>query len=254
VAVLRLDIAGIGDSPPAPGRPESVVYPPDALRDVSAAVSFVRQELGVPQVHLLGLCSGAYHAFKAAAAGLPIASAVIVNPLTFCWKEGMVLNDADTLQMTARYRRALWQGHTWRRLIGCRLNVRTIARATAQRGWSRLRHAGLELARSLHIELDDDLAAELHAAARRGVRLAFVFAQDDPGLRLLREQGGRAVQRLVAAGCITIDRIADADHTFTRAEARDRLVAVLDRLMFAQQEAAQPVAARPELRRAPRAA
>ena len=65
-----------------------------------------------------------------------------------------------------------------------------------------------------------------------GRAIAFVFASADPGRKLLELQGGRAVKRLVEQGRISIDLIDGADHTFTRAEARERLVAVLERLLF----------------------
>jgi len=254
VVVLRLDIAGIGDSPAARGGAENVVYPSHATRDIAAALAFLQREVGARELHLLGLCSGAYHAFKAAVAGQAVASAVVVNPLTFFWKEGMKLNvdlqDADTLQMTARYRRALWRSETWRRLLRWRLDLRTIGRAVARRAWDSLRHRGRELARTLHIMTHDDLAAELNAAAEHGTRIAFVFASGDPGRKLLELQGGRAVRRLLDQRRISIDLIDGADHTFTRAEARERLVAVLERLMFTpvSQPADGPAPVAPPLR------
>ena len=74
----------------------------------------------------------------------------MINPLTFFWKEGMTLTDlqgADTLQMTARYRRALWHGETWRRLLYWRLDLRTIGRAVVHRVTDTVRHRARELAR-----------------------------------------------------------------------------------------------------------
>ena len=42
--VLRLDLSGIGDSPPRPGEPENVVYSDRALADVAAAVACLRRQ------------------------------------------------------------------------------------------------------------------------------------------------------------------------------------------------------------------
>src|SRR5262249_1267225 len=65
--VLRLDNSGIGDSRPRPGEAENVVYSGRALEDVAAALSFLRRQPGVLDCRAVGLCSGAYHAFKSAA-------------------------------------------------------------------------------------------------------------------------------------------------------------------------------------------
>jgi hypothetical protein len=90
----------------------------------------------------------------------------------------------------------------------------------------------VEAARMLHIPLRHNLARELEAAAQHGVRLRFVFAQRAPGFVLLRKQSGHAMQRLLEKQLASIDFIPNADHTFTRLEARERLVAALDRLML----------------------
>src|SRR5262249_2906238 len=71
--VLRMDIAGIGDSTSRAGKAENVVYPPEALQDISSAIDYLRREWQAAEFHAIGLCSGAYHSFKAAAAGLPLA-------------------------------------------------------------------------------------------------------------------------------------------------------------------------------------
>lgn len=60
------------------------------------------------------------------------------------------------------------------------------------------------------------------------------------------------MKRLADQGRISIDLIDGADHTFTRAEVRERLVAVLERLLFtpASQPADGPAPAHPPLRSA----
>ena len=84
----------------------------------------------------------------------------------------------------------------------------------------------------MHIPLRHDLARELDAAARQGIELRFVFAADAPGYALLRKQGGRAITRLQGRGAATLDFVAGADHTFTRADARERLLQILDQRMW----------------------
>src|SRR5206468_1987528 len=83
--VLRLDITGIGENPPRPGEPDNVVYSPRALEDIHDAIVWLRRQPGVSDLRVVGLCSGAYHAIKSAAAGDPVSGIVSINPLTFHW-------------------------------------------------------------------------------------------------------------------------------------------------------------------------
>src|SRR6202011_2523644 len=89
--VLRMDIAGIGDSPASAGEPDNVVYSSHALRDVSKAIEYLQRHWGAHELRAVGLCSGAYHALKAGVARLPLTGVVIINPLTFFWKKDMSL-------------------------------------------------------------------------------------------------------------------------------------------------------------------
>ncbi len=235
MTVLRLDIAGIGDSPPRPGTRENVVYSPHAIDDVAAALSFLRSQVGASECHLVGLCSGAYHAFKAAVAGQPVASALMINPLTYFWKEGTRLSDVkdyEIVELTAKFRGKLFTREPWLKLLHGELDVRLVAEVAARRAWGLVAPHLVEAARALRIPLRHNLARELEGAARQGIRLRFVFAERAPGFALLRKQSGRAMQRLLEQQAASIDFIANADHTFTRLEARERLVAVLDRLVL----------------------
>ena len=78
------------------------------------------------RVHIIGLCSGAYHGFKAAAAGLPLSSIVVVNPLTFFWKPGMSLEYADfqVTSETNRYARSSRSLSSWLKLLRGQVDLR----------------------------------------------------------------------------------------------------------------------------------
>lgn len=234
MTVLRLDIAGIGDSPPRAGAQENVVYSPHATQDVAAALNYLRTQVGASECHLVGLCSGAYHSFKAAVAGQPVASAMMINPLTYFWKEGTQLSDVKEYELdelSSKFRGKVFTREPWLKLLRGQLDVRLVSAVATRRFWGLLAPQLTEAARVLHIPLRHNLARELESAVQRGIRLRFVFAQRAPGFVLLRKQSGRAMQRLLERKAATIDFIPDADHTFTRLEARERLVEVLDRLM-----------------------
>lgn len=90
--VLRMDLAGLGDSFARSGRPAGEVYPEAAIEDMRIAIDFLRQRFGVSDITLAGLCSGAYHSLSAAEAALPVNRVLMVNPLNFRWHEGMTLD------------------------------------------------------------------------------------------------------------------------------------------------------------------
>ncbi len=93
--VLRLDVSGLGESAPRPPEPENVVYTRHATADVAAAVRFVHERFGPIPCDAMGICSGAYHTLKAAVAGVPLRGIVVINPLTFFWKDGMPLDEPE---------------------------------------------------------------------------------------------------------------------------------------------------------------
>jgi alpha/beta superfamily hydrolase len=244
-AVLRLDIAGIGDSDPRSAEAENVVYPHAALEDVHSGIEFLRREAGTTDVRVVGLCSGAYHGFKAAVARLPLSAALIVNPLTFFWKDGMSLaypshRVAADIQ---RYRSNAFSLVSWGKLLSGGVDLRQLSGVLRQ-------HLGTALAKPVHAmarafgrPFPDDLPTELRHAANAGIGLNFVFSDSDPGLELLRQGGGRSARHMLADGELSVTVIAGADHTFTDLNARAALVEVLTRAVHLPPRGAANVAA-----------
>jgi predicted alpha/beta hydrolase len=244
IVVLRLDISGVGDSPARPGCKEDVVYEPEAVQDVEVAVRYVRDVLGIPNVGLVGYCSGSYSAFKAAIARAPVQSLVLVNQLVFFWKPGMSLNgstsEAQVAYATRNYRRHIMQASRWRSLL---LDRRKIAYAV-QVLWHRSRtiaqHRLRDMARRLGLPLKDDLGRGLRELARREVSMNFIFASGDPGEELLRASGGSVVNRLLREGALQIQSIKGADHEFTLLTHRLKLEQELFNLLAALSAPAKP--------------
>lgn len=233
ITVLRMDLSGVGDSDARVGAPENVVYSAHAVADVADALAYLRGELRAGDCHLLGLCSGGYHAFKAAVAGQPVVSSTVINPLTYFWRDGDTLRDVKDYELGAlasRYRDKILTREPWLKLLRGQLDARVIIEVSLRRTWSHIGPHLLRLARRLRIPLREDLAGELALAVRQGIHLRFVFAAQAPGYELLRRQGGSAIDKLVERQLASLDFVPDADHTFTRLEARERLVALLDRL------------------------
>ena len=236
--VLRLDVAGIGDSPrhasPDPQRrPEH--YDARCVDDIARAVAWLRREHDVGDVTVMGLCSGAFHAWQAALAGADVQQVVAINPLVFHWTPEISLeptaNAFGQIRIAGDAVRSLRDPARWWKLVTGRVNWRVIGRALAARARHALRLRARGVARSLGWPLDNDLAAELAQASDRGVSLNFVFSCHEPGLTLLREEAGRRGMRLARDSRVKVCVIAHADHTFAGTAGRAALYASLDTLV-----------------------
>ena len=227
--VLRVDLSGLGDSRARPGEPESSVYSARALEDVAVALEYLRREHGLRECRAIGLCSGAYHAFKAAVAGQPVDAVIAINPLTFFWNEGDSLDYAPhiVVETAERHAQAFTSVEKWRKLLRGKVDVRAAIEVLARHTASRLLNRARAVSRRFGLPLQGDLGAELEAVARRGVDLRFVLASDDPGLGLLRLQGGSVVSQLRERGALSIAMIDGPDHTFTRLWSHAELGEVL---------------------------
>ena len=227
--VLRYDVSGIGDSLPHSGAPENEVYTRHAVADLEAALAFIRSRFGVARVETLGLCSGAYHSFKGAVAGLPIDGLFVANPLVFFWKPGMSLDypPFQMVQAAEQLQRSMLQAGKWIKLLRGQVDLREVLRVVAHRAEDRARSLGREVARAEHLPVRDDLAAELTTVVRRGVALRFLFSVGDPGESLLRVGAGLTLSRLERRGALRIDHLADCDHSLSSAWMHEALWATI---------------------------
>jgi len=233
--VLRVDLAGIGDSQTLPGREENVVYAPDAVEHVCAAAEFMRSRYGIQDLTLAGICSGAYHGLRAAASGLKVERLLLVNPQTFFWKEGMsldALTSAEVVRNPKVYRRRLLSFTAWRRVLKGEVNLWRILMVFARRTLMSLESKARDWTRAVGFRLADDLGHDLEAIVGRGVRMVFAFAPGEPGLALLRLQGGSSVRKL-GEKC-RIRTLAHGDHTFSERGPRRVLEECLSDELFSR--------------------
>lgn len=232
--VLRMDLSGLGDSPARPGRPENEVFPIDALADIRCALEYMRSRYGCRELTLLGLCSGAYHAFRAASAGLPVNRILLVNPETFFWAEGTNVRDiqlADLVHTPSIYRERALSLANWRRLLTGQVDVGYIGEMFLRRLLFALQFLGRDLMKRAGLTPAQDLGRELERIAARGVRTVMVFAKGEPGIEVLRLEAGSTVTRLRDQLLVRI--IESGDHTFSRSGPRQVLERVLSEELFA---------------------
>jgi alpha-beta hydrolase superfamily lysophospholipase len=233
--VLRMDLAGLGDSRTHSGQAANVVFPETALDDIRAALQLLRNRYAVGDVTLFGLCSGAYHALRAAAAGLPANRILMVNPQNYFWKSGMTLDDlqvAEVVRNPVVYRQRLSSWAAWKRLMTGKVDVTRIAKIYMVRPLLALGSSLRDAARWTGIRLKYDLGRELEEIDARGVKIVFVFARDEPGIDLLKIEAGSSLRRLGERCRMRI--IDDADHVFSQSGPRAALQDILSEELFAR--------------------
>jgi alpha-beta hydrolase superfamily lysophospholipase len=246
--VLRMDLAGLGDSGTRPGQRDNEVFPPTALEDMRAAVDFIRGRYGVDDITLGGLCSGAYHALRAAVAGFSLNRILMINPQNFFWNEGDTLEDlqlAEVVRNPAVYRERVFSATAWQRLLTGQVNVWRLVAVYVHRFFLAFESTFRDLARSLGIRLPRDLGRELEDLGARGVDAIFVFAPEDPGIGLLKLQAGSSLRRLGER--LRVHIVDGADHNFSRSGPRAQMERILCDELFDDNEWAGTALTPPQL-------
>ncbi|HEV3083150.1 MAG TPA: alpha/beta fold hydrolase, partial [Gemmataceae bacterium] len=175
--VLRLDLGGLGDSTTGPGCRNDEVFPEAAMDEIRAAIEYLRVHYGVENITVGGVCSGAYHALRAAVAELPVNQVFLVNPQNYFWKKGMRIDElhlAEVVQKPTLYVSQLFSRNAWNRLLHGDVSLVRIFRIYVNRILLAFESTLRELARRLTIALPQDLGAELRTICDRGVRVLFV--------------------------------------------------------------------------------
>jgi hypothetical protein len=233
--VLRMDLAGLGDSGTRAGSPEDEVFPSAALDDIRAGIEILRTRYGIRDITLAGLCSGAYHALRAAVAGVPAGRILMVNPQNFFWKKGTMLEDlqmAEVIVNPGVYRQRVFSGAAWKKLLSGQVNVWRIVQIYVHRGLLPMKSTLRDLARRLRIRLPYDLGWELEEIVARGVQIVFVFAHGEPGIDLLKIEAGSSVKRIGDRCRVRI--IESADHVFSHSGPRAALEEILSEELSAR--------------------
>ncbi|MDO9235243.1 MAG: hypothetical protein Q7U28_04310 [Aquabacterium sp.] len=229
---LRIDLPGLGNSPAKDGEPACEIHQRQATQDILAAVTHMQTGHGLQQVHLIGLCSGAFHALSAAFEGVPIRSVTAINQMVYFWQDNMPLagegSAAVVVAITQNVGRNLSDPQRWLKLLRGEVHVRVILRALARRQKQRFELAFRSLARYVRWPLKHDLHTSLLQAAASGKHVHLIFSEGESGLTMVQEQAGQAVTRLIKHQQMTVTVMPQTDHTFTQQHAQQALFDVVD--------------------------
>jgi alpha-beta hydrolase superfamily lysophospholipase len=219
VPSLRLDLPGIGDAEgPVVAYPEDSLFHDDGLLDAVAAALDAMTERGTDRRFLLlGLCSGAYWAFRTAIDDARVSGVVLINQRVVAWDEGLA---------PSRYvRRLLTERLSWSRIR----RVVTVPLAMTVMRWlltSPMRWVRKARRRS---PASRDFEQLLERLAMSQTRTTYLFAHREPLYDELLRAGW--LERLRQTGRFTVERVAVADHTLRPLWAQSQLHAGLDRAL-----------------------
>jgi pimeloyl-ACP methyl ester carboxylesterase len=225
--VLRMDPAGIGDSDAMPDGPDEVLYSREAVDDPIAAFDRLEGEAPAGFV-VVGTCSGAHFAWHAAIRDARVVGVALINLQRFVWKEGDSLEIAMRNQMrsTGAYRAMALRADTWKRLLTGQIHVVAITRELGRRILGRI------VGKVTRFVVTDPAVRGLKALAARGVRVLFVFGEDDGGRDEFAAHVGKEASIGGIAPTASVEIHTRADHNFSQRDPRRklhaRLVAFLD--------------------------
>ncbi len=206
---VRLDLSGLGESPPRPGQQPHLVYPPEALEDISLAVATLVAE-NPDGVVLSGLCSGAYHSIEGGMAP-GVRGVVPINPwMSFEPEEvrrgGELAEGRSAVRPYEGWIQALLRFH-WLADLGDR-------RAPAIFWWALTK-----------LRLYSDPAAAIERLAGRGVRVLLICG-DFEGRQFTR-RARFTMRRLQRSGLVRLELLPGSDHTLFGAAARAQACEIL---------------------------
>ena len=210
---LRFDLSGVGESETATDQDS---YEARTDREVGEALNVLGARTPADRFVLVGLCSGADNALRAALRDPRVAGAVLIEGYAF-GSQGYLLD---------YYSRRLIRPETWRRLVHGRISVRDVVAGIS--GIRRRRPAPAaepdDAERFFRMPPPDRIVADLRELASRGTELLFVLSRDSPSEYNFRRIIKPVLQSGALQSRVEVKTFSDTDHTFSRLGLRAQLV------------------------------
>ncbi|HEY8573533.1 serine aminopeptidase domain-containing protein [Phenylobacterium sp.] len=214
LAVLRLDFAGLGESPSVDAW-RSHVFESSRTAELTHAVDLLRG-LGCGRIAMTGVCSGAYHALEAALGDPRIGKIIAFNP-RLSWTPGARLIPNEAEPPRARLS-SLGRAEPWRRLlrgeIPLGIAARRLAAALSRRARSLIPARPSAEARQVRARIERFLA--------RGGQLQALIGDHDEYWDEHEANFGPAARWLARRRGASVTLCPDLDHGLLLQSSRDR--------------------------------
>jgi alpha-beta hydrolase superfamily lysophospholipase len=241
VASLRFDARGRGDSPAAPGEVQSDtafgrIYNLIATDDTVAAAQWLARQ-GYESIVSFGVCSGAYHALKAALVEEAITGVIAVNLPTFKRPADV---DPDGLRQSTRnsmagYAFSMLDPQKWKAILRGEKHLFRVLRFIFGYMLTRARSRVVDALRLDRLgNTPPELAAEPGAIIRaldaKRVKTLLVYGAYDAGMDLIAAHFGKHGARLSRFPSVRMAIFPDIDHSLFMAGGAARVVALCERV------------------------
>ncbi|SAL60873.1 alpha/beta hydrolase [Caballeronia peredens] len=239
VASLRFDARGRGDSPAAPGIVQSDtafgrIYNSVATDDTACAARWLARQ-GYKSIFSLGVCSGAYHALKAALIEDSITGVVTVNLPTFK-KPVDVAPDAlrqSTRNSMAGYAFSVLDPQKWKAIFRGEKDLTRVLRFVLSYLVTRVRSRIVDVLRLDRLsQTPPELATEpgpiIRALDARHVKTVLVYGAYDAGRDLINAHFGKGGARLSRFPSVRMAIFPDADHSLFMSAGSAQVIALCD--------------------------
>jgi dienelactone hydrolase len=221
---LRFDFSGVGDS-----RARKGVLPlqTSMLQEVREAMDQLHASRGIRQFVLMGICSGASVAWRAACQDPRVVGALIVNGYAHLYEEHRDMNSAFSGSVLVRHFLRVgfsssFRAQTWRRLLTGKVDYRSLIRTLAS-----LPILVFSGRRSGDAAVIERLAADSRALEARGVRIFHLYSEGDEGLDHYRLAARRLIARAGGVMWSRMEVLTGANHTFITLWSQQKLVEMI---------------------------
>ena len=226
VPSVRLDAVGIGDGGGDPNgiEPGDSHFSGDFEVQLETVLDALGEEGMGTRFLLVGLCSGAYHAYRTAVADQRVAAAVLINPSVVIWRPG-IFSERE-LRKNVGW---LVEGRRLRKFLHGEIGPTRIAEYVASTARAGHKSLARRFNRGGGLDPHDwpgQFEAELDSLHRRGTRLTIGFSSEQ-GLADELERTG-FVPKLGALPNVTWATLPTNDHTLRPIAAQQALRELLD--------------------------
>ncbi|NNF64653.1 MAG: hypothetical protein HKN07_10380, partial [Acidimicrobiia bacterium] len=202
----RFDMAGVGDSELVEG---GLLYVERTRADVVASMDALSERVDSRRFLLMGLCTGAYNAFRAALIDDRVVGCILLDGYSY----------PSIRSQIEHYRKRVFQLKRWVDFTKRKLGIDTPSGSAVQ---------GDLVVFENEVVSKERFAGELQSLIDRNVRLLLVYTGLGPLSFTYRRQLHDAFPKIALDDVATVHFYPAADHTFTLPGHRQRLLDDLD--------------------------